>query len=98
MHRFFGFLALSAVGLGLFLLLAGPDGEPTGSTAQALQNAPVAYSGWAAGLIMGLVLAWLAGVNWSNLPERFAAWLKLQRRRLGWAVFGGLFAAILLLF
>ena len=95
MHRFFGFLALTAVALGLFLLL--PDGESSSSSAPALQSAPVAYSGWAAGLIMGLALAWLAGVDWANLPERFAAWLGLQRRRLGWAVFGGLFAAILLL-
>jgi hypothetical protein len=98
MHRFFGFLALTAVGLGLFVLLAGPDTEPSGAGAQALQGAPVAYSGWAVGLIMGLILAWLAGLDWTNLPVRTALWLKLQRRRLGWAVFGGLFAAILLLF
>ena len=64
MHRFFGLLALAAAGLGIFLLF-GPEPEPNGSGAQALQQAPVAYSGWALGLVMGLMLAWLAGVDWS---------------------------------
>ena len=88
MHRFFGFVALTAAGLGLYLLF-GPDGvEPKGASAQALDNAPAAYGVWAVGLLMGLTLAWLAGVEWSTV----------QRRRFGWAVFGGFFAAILLLF
>ena len=47
---------------------------------------------------MGLTLAWLAGVEWSTVPMRATLWVKLQRRRFGWALFGGLFAAILLLF
>ena len=60
MHRFFGLMALMAAGLGLYLLL-GPDGvEPKGQAAQALDNAPVSYGVWAAGLLMGLTLAWLA--------------------------------------
>src|SRR5262245_33847075 len=98
MHRFFGLLALTAAGLGLYLLFAGPDAEPHAAGAQALRNAPIAYGVWALGLIMGLTLAWLAGIDWSNWPARLALWFKLQRRRLGWAMFGGLFAAILLLF
>jgi hypothetical protein len=98
MHRFFGLMALAAAGLGLYLLL-GPDGvEPKGQAAQALDNAPVSYGVWAAGLLMGLTLAWLARVEWSTLPVRATQWVKLQRRRVGWALFGGLFAAILLLF
>ena len=32
---------------------------------------------------MGLVLAWLAGVDWSNMPTRVIMWIRLQRRRLG---------------
>ena len=59
---------------------------------------PIAYGVWAVGLLMGLTLAWLAGVEWSTLPARATLWVKLQRRRFGWALFGGLFAAILLLF
>ena len=98
MHRFFGFMALTAAGLGLYLLF-GPDGvEPKGASAQALDTAPAAYGVWAVGLLMGLTLAWLAGVEWSTVPVRATQWVKLQRRRFGWAVFGGFFAAILLLF
>ena len=96
MHRFFGLLAVTAAGLGLYLLL-GPDAEPKGVGAQTLDQAPVAYGVWAVGLLMGLTLAWLAGVEWSTLPIRAALWVKLQRRRFGWAVLGGVFAGILLL-
>jgi len=98
MHRFFGLMALTAAGLGLYLLF-GPDAaEPKGAGAQALDNAPIAYGVWAVGLLMGLTLAWLAGVEWSTVPMRATLWVKLQRRRFGWALFGSLFAAILLLF
>ena len=97
MHRFFGLMALTAAGLGLYLLI-GPEAAPKSAGSQALDSAPVAYGVWALGLLMGLTLAWLAGVEWSTLPVRATLWVKLQRRRLGWAVFGGLFAAILLLF
>ena len=69
MHRLFGLLAMTAAGFGLFLLL-GPDTEPASTGAKAADNAPIAYSVWALGLLMGLTLAWLAGVEWSTLPER----------------------------
>jgi hypothetical protein len=99
MHRFFGLMALTAAGLGLYLLFGSDDAAtPKGASAQALDNAPIAYGVWAVGLLMGLTLAWLAGVEWSTLPTRATLWVKLQRRRFGWALFGGLFAAILLLF
>ena len=97
MHRLFGLLALMAAGLGLYLLF-GPNAEPTPTGMQGLDSAPIAYSGWALGLIMGLALAWLAGVDWSNLPMRVMMWVRLQRRRLWLAVLGSVFASILLLF
>jgi hypothetical protein len=97
MHRIFGLLALIAAGLGLYLLF-GPDAEPKGAGTQALQNTPIAYSGWALGLVMGLTLAWLAGVDWTNLPARMVMWVRLQRRRLWLAFLGSVFASILLLF
>lgn len=97
MHRLFGLLAVMAAGLGLFLLF-GPDAGPGAGATQGLEGAPIAYSGWALGLVMGLALAWLAGVDWSNLPARVVAWVRLQRRRLWLAVLGSVFASILLLF
>jgi hypothetical protein len=98
MHRFFGLMALTAAGLGLYLLFGPEATEPKVASAQVLDNAPISYGVWAVGLLMGLTLAWLAGVEWSTLPARATLWVKLQRRRFGWALFGGLFAAILLLF
>lgn len=98
MHRFFGLIAVAAAGLGLYLLFGPEAVEPKAHASQALAEAPVAYGVWAMGLLMGLTLAWLAGVEWSTLPVRATQWVKLQRRRFGWALFGGLFAAILLLF
>jgi len=97
MHRLFGLLAVAAAALGLFLLFA-PVPETGGAGAPPLNAAPVAYGGWALGLVMGLALAWLAGVDWSTLPERAVAWFRLQRRRLWLAALGGVFAGILLLF
>ena len=96
MHRLFGYLALGAAALGLWLLFAAP--ERTDAIAQHLQGAPGTYSGWAMGLVMGLCLAWLAGIEWRDLPVRAGAWVRLQRRRVGLIVLGGLFAGILLLF
>ena len=96
MHRLFGLLALMAAGLGLYLLF-GPEAEPRAS-GMGIESAPIAYSGWALGLVMGLALAWLAGVDWSNLPARVVTWVRMQRRRLWLAVLGSVFASILLLF
>jgi len=96
MRRLFGLLAMMAAVFGLFLLF-GPDAEPRGA-GRALDPTPVAYSGWALGLLMGLALAWLAGVDWSSLPVRAITWVGLQRRHLWFVLLGGLCAGILVLF
>jgi hypothetical protein len=87
---------MMAAVFGLYLLF-GPDAEPRGA-ARSLDPAPVAYSGWALGLLMGLALAWLAGVDWSTLPVRVITWAKFQRRRLWLVLLGGLCTGILVLF
>ena len=91
MPRVFGLLICTAFALGFYLLLVGPE------SAGPPQGGPVLYSGWAVGLFMGLLLAWLAGLEWHNVPERIAAWAKLQRHRLGWVLLGGVCTGILLL-
>jgi len=91
MQRIFGLLALSAAGLGLWVLFAV---DPLGGGARALSEAPSAYSAWALGLLMGLTLACLATKDWGKFPE----WLRLQRRRLGLLILGGVLASVLLLF
>jgi hypothetical protein len=96
MRRLFGLLALIAAVFGLYLLF-GPDAEPR-SASSSLDPTPVAYSGWALGLLMGLALAWLAGVDWSALPVRVITWTRLQRHRLWLVLLGGLCAGILVLF
>ncbi len=70
MRRIFGFLAILAGVFGALLLLDQPRGAVRPPMRQALQTTPVAYSGWAAGLCMGLCLAWLAGIEWAGLPAR----------------------------
>jgi len=94
MHRLFGLLAVMAAGLGLYLLF---DTAPSGA-GKALDDAPVGYSGWALGLLMGLALAWLASINWSTVPARVVTWVRLQRRRLWLALLGSVCAGILVLF
>jgi hypothetical protein len=96
MHRIFGLLALSAAALGLWVLFAPADTDRLSAGASAA--APAGYSAWALGLLMGLALALLASVDWRDFPARFGSWVRLQRRRLGLILLGGLCAGVLLLF
>jgi len=98
MHRIFGLLALGAAGLGLWVLFSGTDPDSIERGARAFSEAPVPFSGWALGLLMGLILAWFATIDWRGFPERLGLWLRLQRRRLGLIILGGFCAGILLLF
>jgi hypothetical protein len=98
MHRIFALLALAAAGFGVWLLFTGSDPDGLDKMARTVSDSPSAYSGWAVGLLMGLILAWLATIDWRQLPERLRLWLRLQRRRLALLILGGLCASVLLLF
>lgn len=97
MHRMFGFLALVAAAFGVWVLFSAPEPDAFSTTAHTASGGP-AYTSWALGLMMGLTLAWLATIDWRNFPARFSLWLRLQRRRLGLIIIGGLCAGVLLLF
>ena len=93
MHRIFLILAMAAAGFGAWVLFTSPDPVSFDRATRGAEGA-LRYSEWALGLLMGLVLAWLAGINWREFPE----WLKLQRRRLALLIIGGACAGVLLLF
>ena len=70
MHRIFGLLALAAAGFGVWVLFSSPDPDAIGRMARTASDTPRrAYSGWALGLLMGLVLAWLATIDWRDFPD-----------------------------
>jgi hypothetical protein len=98
LHRLFGLLALAAAGFGAWVLFTSPDPAALDATAHVGSETRGVTGGWAMGLLMGLVLAWLATIDWRDLPQRLGAWLRLQRRRLTLIVIGGLCASVLLLF
>jgi hypothetical protein len=94
LQRLFGPLALVAAALGLWVLFVGPSVDPFGGGERVLSQEPVAYTAWAWGLLMGLMLGTLATKDWGRFPD----WFKLQRKRAGLVLLGGLFASLLLLF
>jgi hypothetical protein len=97
MHRLFLLLALSAAGLGLWVLFASPETDLSATGLPVAAGDRDVYGGWAMGLLMGLALAWAAVLDWRTLPERLTAWVRLQRRRLALLVLGGICASVLLL-
>lgn len=98
MHRVFGFLALAAAAFGVWVLFSAPEPDAYSAAAARSASGGPGYVSWAIGLMMGLTLAWLATIDWRNFPARFSFWLRLQRRRLGLIIIGGLCAGVLLLF
>jgi hypothetical protein len=98
MHRMFGFLAMAAAAYGVWVLFSGPEPDAFFRAASTGSASPTPYNNWALGLVTGLVLAWLATVEWRGLPARFGLWLRVQRRRLALIIIGGLCAGVLLLF
>jgi hypothetical protein len=88
MFRYVAWLAVLLTGCGLMLLWDAAPGH-----AAAFPSA-----GWILGLLLGLASAWLYRVDWSTVPERLEQWVRVQRRRLGWALLGSVCLVILLYF
>jgi hypothetical protein len=88
---------LAFVGLCGLLVPWGRVLEWAGSE-PALASPATSSMGWMGGLMLGIALAWLYRIEWSAVSERLAGWLKVQRRRLAWALLGSICAAILMYF
>jgi hypothetical protein len=43
---------------------------------------------WLAGVITGILVAWIARIPWAEIPLRMAYWAKVQSRRLWWITVG----------
>jgi hypothetical protein len=88
---------LTLIGLcGLFVPWGGV--LELGRSAPALASSASSPLGWMGGLMLGLALAWLYRIEWSAASARFGGWLKVQRRRLAWALLGSICLAVLLYF
>ena len=99
MHRIFAVLALATAGFGLWVLVGGVQPGTLGRGADAMSSIGIGTTSmWAIGLLMGLVIAWVALIDWKSFPERCGDWLRLQRRRLALLLIGGACASVLLLF
>jgi hypothetical protein len=88
MVRFVAWSAVLLTGCGLVVLWDAAPGH----------EAALSSAGWMVGLVLGLGSAWLYRVDWSTVPERLETWMRVQRRRLGWALLGSVCLAILLYF
>lgn len=81
-RSFFGFLAMLATGLFAAVVVAislqttlhgaGAVGDTSEAQVRAFQ---LDYISLLLGLFLGLLLATIARISWSDLPRRFAAWL-----------------------
>ena len=88
MFRFVAWSAVLLAGCGLVALWDAAPGH----------DAALSPVGCIVGLVLGLASAWLYRVDWSTVPERLEKWMRVQRRRLGWALLGSVCLAILLYF
>ena len=93
MWRFLKFLltsalviAVAALGYGVLDQAAIPG---AGGIANGIATA-------AAGVVIGLLVAWLRGIPWSQLPTRFRIWRGHFATQLAWTAAGCISVAVLL--
>ena len=99
MRAVLGFFSMLALGLMMAAILAiGVTGGANSPARPAASGPYLDYVSVLIGLGIGLVIAVLGQISWSELPHRTAEWLFAHARRLrllGWAA---VFAAVLLYF
>lgn len=100
MRSVLSFFSMLALGLIIAaVILVAPAGTGTTSIAGFELGGPTLdYRSVVAGLGIGLVIALIAQISWSEAARRFGAWTASQARRLwliGWAA---VFVAVLFYF
>ena len=83
------FAALATVAM-LFGLTVTGDGQTAGISGSGQAT-------WVAGMISGVLIAWIARIRWAELPLRMALWMRIQRRKFGWMACGILCVCVLML-
>jgi hypothetical protein len=99
MRAVLGFFSMLALGLMIAaVMVIGATGVINNPARMPEAGAYLDYVSVVIGLGVGLVIAILAQISWSELPRRAAQWMLVHARRLrllGWAA---LFVAVLLYF
>jgi hypothetical protein len=97
-----GLLAAVTFGFALVDVMV-PGAVPLGATGDTLvagsmstSSRAVIYAGL--GVFVGIVLAWCLRIDWAGVPNRFRAWLDIQRRRAAWIALGCVSTGVLLFF
>lgn len=79
MRPVLGFVSLIAVGLmaasALAIIAAGFFRAPVDGTAPLLD-----YRSLSIGLVLGLMLSWLARISWAEMPRRILNWIWTNER------------------
>lgn len=99
MRAVLGFFSMLALGLMVAaILVTGATGVINNPARLPVSGAYLDYVSVVIGLGIGLVIAVVAQISWSELPRRFARWLLSHARRVRLLAWGALFVAVLLYF
>lgn len=99
MRAVIGFFSMLALGLMIAaIVMIGVTGGADGPTRVSSPGPYLDYLSVVIGLGMGLVIAVLGQISWSELPHRAAQWMLAHWRKLRLVGWGALFVAVLLYF
>jgi hypothetical protein len=95
MRAVLGFFSMLALGV---IIAAALVVAPTGFGNEGTRAEPLDYMSVIIGLSIGVVIALLATVSWSEVARQVGAWLLSQTRRLFLVALAAMFVAILFYF
>jgi Na+-driven multidrug efflux pump len=99
MRAVLSFFSMLALGLMIAaIVVIGATGGASGPGRLPISGPYLDYVSVVIGLGVGLVIAVLGQISWSELPHRAAQWVLAHGRRLRLLAWGALFVAVLLYF